>query len=394
MQQAQAGVLHTLDKLDLVATSHGQAAWPWAYRLSGDILLIDRAQARLLATSLVIALVALGVGAAAAWLLWRRRFSAAFFFLATAVLALLAAPWPPAHIVWVQANPTSFHQSPTGFDADSIQRGRSLFAQHCIACHGARGLGDGPLADAQPVSPPNLAGPLLWRRADGDVFWRVLHGVQDRHGLPSMPGFRQVLSDTDAWAVIDFMKAQGAGENLRISGRWSNPVRLPNFVLRCGRQPEEQVSAWQHQRVRVVAVDGKEASHGGAGRLVQAPAALLEDPRLNTVWLMRDQDQTALPAGPGIPDCIARSTAAWDALATLSGVDADAFGGTQLLSDRDGWLRARGEPGKQGWSDADLLCRVDTGKPVGQATAGDGLGRLIASMDAEPIRFIKGGFVH
>jgi hypothetical protein len=178
------------------------------------------------------------------------------------------------------------------------------------------------------------------------------------------------------------MKAQGAGENLRISGRWSNPVRLPDFALRCGSQPLIRVSDGSRRRVRIVAVGGN------------VTPAVLEDPRLDTVWLMHDEDRRVLPAGPGIPDCIARSTAAWEALATLSGVDGGEFAGTQLLSDRDGWLRARGEPGKQGWSDGDLLCRVEAGKPAGMASNADGLGSLIASMDAEPVRFIKGGFVH
>lgn len=58
---------------------------------------------------------------------------------------------------------------------------------------------------------------------------------------------------------------------------------------------------------------------------------------------------------------------------------------------------ARGEPGKNEWSDDDLLCRTDAparvdSKPL--PLQPDGLGALIARMDAEPVRFVKGGFVH
>ncbi|MPT04196.1 MAG: cytochrome c, partial [Delftia sp.] len=68
----------------------------------------------------------------------------------------------------------------------------------------------------------------------------------------------------------------------------------------------------------------------------------------------------------------------------------------QWLGDRSGWLRALSRPGAQGWSEDDLVCRTDT---TAKATSGagavaDGLGALIARMDAEPVRFIKGGFVH
>jgi mono/diheme cytochrome c family protein len=36
------------------------------------------------------------------------------------------------------------------------QQGRTLFAQHCVSCHGASGLGDGPAAAALKVPPGDL----------------------------------------------------------------------------------------------------------------------------------------------------------------------------------------------------------------------------------------------
>ncbi|CAG2156081.1 hypothetical protein LMG19282_05101 [Cupriavidus campinensis] len=83
---------------------------------------------------------------------------------------------------------------------------------------------------------------------------------------------------------------------------------------------------------------------------------------------------------------------------------AAALPGTALLSDRQGWLRARGAPGQAAWRESDLLCtagqaggqrqsadaRIDT--PVD--TPVDGLTALLLRMDAEPVRFVKGGFVH
>ena len=65
--------------------------------------------------------------------------------------------------------------------------------------------------------------------------------------------------------------------------------------------------------------------------------------------------------------------------------------------DQKGGLRARAEPGKAGWSDDDLLCRSErapSASAKGSAQPADGLGALIARMDAEPVRFVKGGFIH
>ena len=371
LQGAQLHLLRVLDALGLTAEVHGQPAWPWARRLSGENLLIDLGQARSLAWTLVC--VAVAVLALVVALFWRRR---RFYVLALVPMLLIAAPWPEAHVVLMLATPTSFQSSPTGFTAASIAKGRVLYAQNCVACHGADGKGEGPLAASLAVWPPNLSGPLLWRRADGDVLWRILHGTHDAQqgGKPTMPGFGGKLNEADAWALIDYMKAQGAGQSLRALGNWPQPIGLPDMAVRCGTQPPRLLASWRGQRVRIVAGD----------------AALAEDPRLVTVQLV-----TPSKATPSAADCVADSPAAWEALALIVGTDR--LAGTQLIADRDGWLRARGEPGKAGWSDDDLLCRSEPAPAASAKNAtlpADGLGALIARMDAEPVRFVKGGFIH
>ncbi|WP_431128983.1 c-type cytochrome [Variovorax paradoxus] len=370
LQGAQLQLLRVLDALGLAAQVHGQPAWPWARRLSGENLLIDLGQARSLAWTLVFVAVAMLVLLLA--LFWRRP---RFYFLALVPMLLIAAPWPESHVVLVPATPTSFQSSPTGFTAASIARGRALYEQNCVACHGADGKGEGPLAASLAVWPPNLNGPLLWRRADGDLLWRILHGTRDalQGGQSTMPGFGEKLGEADAWALIDYMKALGAGQSLRALGSWPQPIGLPDMAVRCGSQPPRRLASWRGQRVRIVAGD----------------ATPTEDPRLVTVQLLPPSSAVATGA-----DCVADSVAAWEALALIAG--ADPLAGTQLIADRDGWLRARAEPGKAGWSDDDLLCRSSerAAEQGGPALPADGLGALIARMDAEPVRFVKGGFIH
>lgn len=371
LQGAQLQLLRVLDALGLVAHAHGQPAWPWALRLSGENLLIDLGQARRLGLTVIVLAAALLTLVLA--LLWRRR---RVWLVAAAALLVVLAPWPETNVVLAPAYPTSFQASPTGFTAESIERGRVLYASQCAACHGADGRGQGPLASSQPVWPPNLSGPLLWRRADGDVLWHVLNGMRDRRGAPTMPGFGGVLGDADAWALIDFMKAQGAGESLRAAGLWTQPIAPPDVVVQCSNKPPRRLNSWRGQRLRIVAA--------GAGA-----QPLLDDPRLVTVFLAPDAKAAAQQAG----DCIAASPFAWAAFSLVAATSQ--LAGTQLIVDRDGWLRARGEPGKGAWSDDDLLCRIEQAPSSGaRPLTPDGLGALIARMDAEPVRFVKGGFVH
>lgn len=395
LQGAQLALLRALHALGLVDTVHGQPAWPWARRVSGENLLIDIGQARHLAITLAVLAGVLALLVVA--LLWRRRRG---WVLALVPVALVLAPWPEARVVLVPAHPTSFHAPPAPLSVAAIAQGQALYAQQCVGCHGANGRGQGPLAAQQPVWPPNLAGPLLWRRADGDLLWAVLHGVRDGAGRTTMRGHAGRLTDADAWAVLDYLRAQAAGEMLRASGAWMLPVALPDAAVRCGAQPARALSSWRGQRVRVVAA----ASPGSdAAAAVQS---LREDPRLVTVWLQ----PSASPSGPApralpsvLPagaDCVVDDAQAWSAFALIAGTPR--LEGAQFLADRDGWLRARSQPGQAGWSEDDLVCRTETApRPATPAAAAppgtlpaDGLGALITLMDAEPVRFVKGGFVH
>lgn len=390
LQSSQLALLRLLHALNLVDTVHGQPAWPWARRFSGEYLLIDIGQARHLAITLallagVFALLLLA-------LFWRRR---RWGLLALVPLVLVLAPWPEARVVLVPAHPTSFHTPPAPLSVASIEHGRSLYAQQCVACHGTDGRGQGPLAAQQPVWPPNLAGPLLWRRADGDLLWAVLHGTRDRKGRTTMQGHAAHLSDAEAWAALDFLRAQAAGEMLRASGSWMLPVALPDMAVRCGAQGPRALSSWRGQRVRVVA-----AASAGPGAASTAVQAVREDPRLVTVWLRPPAAPTASNALPAGADCVADDAQAWSSFALIAG--AQQLDGAQFLADRDGWLRARSQPGQAGWSEDDLVCRTETApRPAAPAAAAppgappaDGLGALITLMDAEPVRFVKGGFVH
>src|SRR5690606_1034926 len=118
---------------------------------------------------------------------------------------------------------------------------------------------------------------------------------------------------------------------------------------------------------------------------------------------------------PLAADCIVESAAeAQQAIALIIGEDE--VRDVQLLTDRQGWLRALNGRGGSAWSDDDLLCRAPQEGRAGskQATAtpeagevavalaapnpgsarGDALDRILRAMEAEPVLFVKGGRVH
>jgi cytochrome c5 len=377
-QASQLALLSLWHALGLGNAVHGQSAWPWDTRLSAQALLSDANLAR----SVVLGSVAL-IAIAAALLLavWLQR--GRWWLVAAAVVVAMLTPWPDAALVFVPAVPTSLHRSTTGFGAHSIVRGRAVYAQHCVRCHGDDAAGQGPDAAGLPMWPPNLTGTLLWKRLEGELFWRVQHGMQDRVGKVTMPAFAGQVSDADTWAVLDYLQAQAAGQALKITGAWNAPIRLPTVAVRCRDGSNTTTHALLGQRLQVV--------------FPRSPSERTElDPRMvSVVVAARASDGT---------ECSVTDADMPHALATILGVSTDALAGNRLLVDRMGWLRARSAPNQPGWSQDDLVCKSpgDTAPKVSavalagasKPATGDGLDALIRTMDAQPVQLVRGGYPH
>ncbi len=205
---------------------HAEPVWPLPFRLSLDALLdvpATRWRALLgtqLATAGVVALMV-------SFLLRRRR--APVVAGALALVAVGAGIGLPPLVV--DAYPTTYRRPLVTYHAASIASGMATYHEHCAACHGAAGAGDGtstlrPLAD--------LRSPPASRRHAGELFWLVSHGIP-AHGMPAFEGR---LAERRRWDVINFIRMLGAADASRTIGRRVEPDRAwlvaPDFTVAVG----------------------------------------------------------------------------------------------------------------------------------------------------------------
>lgn len=106
-------------------------------------------------------------------------------------------------------------------NAKQVSRGAVVYAEHCASCHGAKLEGqpnwrrrnkDGTLP-----APPHDASGHTWHHPDDLLFAYTKKGGQALapEGFTSnMPAFAGVLSNSDIWAVLAFIKS-----------RWPDEVR-------------------------------------------------------------------------------------------------------------------------------------------------------------------------
>ncbi len=92
-------------------------------------------------------------------------------------------------------------KSPVPFTKSSINRGRTLFANDCTACHGTDGKAQvDVVADAT-----NLTDPKLWKSgtSEGEIF----RSIRDGAGLTMPPYKTLIRKEEDLWHLVNFIRS-------------------------------------------------------------------------------------------------------------------------------------------------------------------------------------------
>lgn len=91
-------------------------------------------------------------------------------------------------------------ENPVPSDAASIAAGKKIYLGNCMACHGMSGKGDGPAAVTCNPRPKDLGAANITAQADGELFWKITEGKKP------MPSYTKLLSETDRWKVINYVR--------------------------------------------------------------------------------------------------------------------------------------------------------------------------------------------
>jgi len=101
-------------------------------------------------------------------------------------------------------------------DQQRLNRGRLLFGQTCVPCHGEAGDGNGPNAGelkdhlGRPIRPANLVAPHLRTGIRPEQLFKTIS--TGLNGTP-MPGFHGVLSGEQRWEIIAHILRLRSGNN-------------------------------------------------------------------------------------------------------------------------------------------------------------------------------------
>jgi copper transport protein len=93
--------------------------------------------------------------------------------------------------------------NPVPPDSKSVSAGQALYATNCISCHGVSGKGDGPIGLTLNPRPADLT---LHAIPGVHTDAQLYEWISDGFPGSRMPAFRSVLSDTDRWNLVNFIR--------------------------------------------------------------------------------------------------------------------------------------------------------------------------------------------
>jgi len=117
-------------------------------------------------------------------------------------------PMPRHHMVlmWGVPAPYAGMNNPLHRGRKTLKLGEAIYRQHCAACHGNDGAGDGPAGRDLTPAPGNLVwlSDIPERQWNEFMFWTISEGGTALG--TSMPPYRQLLTREEIWAVTAYIQ--------------------------------------------------------------------------------------------------------------------------------------------------------------------------------------------
>lgn len=119
----------------------------------------------------------------------------------------LPIPYPPTREGAARAGRELL--SPLKPSQDLVASGGRIYAAYCLPCHGAAGLGDGPVTKRGVPAPPSLLGGKTMAVPDGRLFHIITYGQGN------MPPYASQVDRDDRWKAILFVRSLQRSEKVK-----------------------------------------------------------------------------------------------------------------------------------------------------------------------------------
>jgi mono/diheme cytochrome c family protein len=90
------------------------------------------------------------------------------------------------------------------------KKGKRIYDQYCVPCHGQKGLGDGTRGTYEQFDPMprnHTNGKYMNKRPTDELFDVIKNGGISRNFSHIMPPWRTILNDDEIWDVLSYVRS-------------------------------------------------------------------------------------------------------------------------------------------------------------------------------------------
>jgi len=119
---------------------------------------------------------------------------------------------------WLAPATETNQQNPISSTYESIQQGARIFQENCATCHGENADGNAVAGLNYKIQPANLRA-MAGTHKDGEFAYKI------REGRGDMPSWELVLTDTDIWNLVNYIKTldREPVPSIRENGKHDHP---------------------------------------------------------------------------------------------------------------------------------------------------------------------------
>lgn len=101
---------------------------------------------------------------------------------------------------WKAPSSADALKNPYKGNTAETEKGKALYEQMCVICHGKGGKGDGPAGIALNPRPADHTSAKVQDQSDGALFWKMTNGN------PPMAAYKDVLSEEQRWDLVNYIR--------------------------------------------------------------------------------------------------------------------------------------------------------------------------------------------
>lgn len=123
-----------------------------------------------------------------------------FIAVFLAANSLFMRSFAQQHTQWVTPKTSQDVKNPISADKVALAEAKALYTTNCAPCHGEKGRGDGPAAQALTPKPADHSSATVQSETDGSLFWKLTEGKNP------MPSYKKVFTDKQRWELVSYIR--------------------------------------------------------------------------------------------------------------------------------------------------------------------------------------------